>query len=110
MHDIRFLRENPAAFDAGLARRGLEPLSAELLALDEPRRATKTALQQGQARRNEASKAIGQATAQNDMATPEAPKAGPDRKRVGSGKGVAGRVVCGGPRHLDRTKTQESTT
>ncbi|MEV4933435.1 serine--tRNA ligase [Sphingobium sp. LMA1-1-1.1] len=75
MHDIRFLRENPAAFDAGLARRGLEPLSAELLALDERSRAIKTALQQGQARRNEASKAIGQAMAQKDMATADALKA-----------------------------------
>nr|WP_087573128.1 serine--tRNA ligase [Sphingomonas sp. CDS-1] len=75
MHDIRFLRENPAAFDAGLARRGLEPLSAELLALDERSRAIKTALQQGQARRNEASKAIGQAMAQKDMEKAEALKA-----------------------------------
>ena len=74
MHDIRFLRENPAAFDAGLSRRGLEPLSAELLALDERSRAIKTALQQGQARRNEASKAIGQAMAQKDMATADALK------------------------------------
>ena len=75
MHDIRFLRENPTAFDAGLARRGLEPLSAELLALDERSRAIKTALQQGQARRNEASKAIGQAMAQKDMEKAEALKA-----------------------------------
>ncbi|WP_327753445.1 serine--tRNA ligase [Sphingobium sp. SJ10-10] len=75
MHDIRFLRENPAAFDAGLARRGLNPLSAELLALDERSRAIKTALQQGQARRNEASKAIGQAMAQKDMEKAEALKA-----------------------------------
>lgn len=67
MHDIRFIRENPAAFDAGLARRGLAPLSAELLALDERSRAIKTELQLGQARRNEASKAIGQAMAQKDM-------------------------------------------
>ncbi|GAY20940.1 MULTISPECIES: serine--tRNA ligase [Sphingobium] len=74
MHDIRFIRENPAAFDAGLARRGLEPLSAELLALDERSRAIKTALQQGQARRNEASKAVGQAMAQKDMATADALK------------------------------------
>jgi seryl-tRNA synthetase len=75
MHDIRFLRENPTAFDAGLARRGLEPLSAELLALDERSRAIKTELQQGQARRNEASKAIGQAMAQKDMATADGLKA-----------------------------------
>ena len=35
MHDIKWIRDNPAAFDAGLKRRGLEPLSASLLAIDE---------------------------------------------------------------------------
>jgi seryl-tRNA synthetase len=75
MHDIRFLRENPAAFDAALARRGLSPLSAEILAIDEKSRAIKTQLQQGQARRNEASKLIGQAMAAKDMAKAEALKA-----------------------------------
>lgn len=75
MHDIRFIRENPAAFDAALARRGLAPLSADILALDEKSRALKTELQQGQARRNEASKAIGQAMAAKDMAKAEALKA-----------------------------------
>ena len=39
MHDIRFIRENPDAFDEGLRERGLEPLSRELIALDEARRA-----------------------------------------------------------------------
>lgn len=75
MHDIRFLREQPDAFDAGLARRGLVPLSAELLALDQRARAVQTEAQAGQARRNEASKAIGQAMAQKDAATAEALKA-----------------------------------
>ena len=75
MHDIRFIRENPAAFDAGLARRGLAPLSAEILALDEKSRALKTALQQNQARRNDASKAVGQAMAAKDLAKAEALKA-----------------------------------
>ena len=75
MHDIRFIRENPSLFDAGLARRGLDPLSAEILALDEKSRALKTKAQQVQARRNEASKAIGQAMAAKDMATAEALKA-----------------------------------
>jgi seryl-tRNA synthetase len=75
MHDIRFIRENPSAFDAGLARRGLAPLSAEILALDEQSRALKTQLQQGQARRNEASKAIGQAMAAGDKDKAEALKA-----------------------------------
>src|SRR3546814_12385942 len=64
MHDIRLIREDPAAFDAALAKRGLEPLSAQLLALDEQKRAVSTQGQTCQARRNEASKLIGQAMAQ----------------------------------------------
>jgi seryl-tRNA synthetase len=75
MHDIRFIRENPAAFDAALARRGLDPLAASVLALDEQRRALATRLQELQNRRNEASKLIGQAMAQKDSATAEALKA-----------------------------------
>jgi seryl-tRNA synthetase len=66
MHDIRSIRDDPEAFDRGLVRRGLEPLAAELLALDERHRALVTELQAGQARRNEASKAIGAAKAQKD--------------------------------------------
>ncbi len=75
MHDIRFIRENPQAFDAGLARRGLEPLSAQIVTLDEERRALSTQVQQSLAKRNEASKAIGQAMAQKDMAKADALKA-----------------------------------
>ena len=74
MHDIRLIRENPVAFDAALGRRGLEPLSANILALDEKSRAIKTEWQQAQARRNEASKAIGQAMAAKDVATADALK------------------------------------
>lgn len=74
MHDIRFIRENPQAFDTGLARRGLEPLSAALLEMDSRRRALATELQQGLARRNEASKAIGQAMGQKDFDRAEALK------------------------------------
>ena len=69
MHDIRFIRENPHAFDAGLARRGKDPQAAELIALDEASRAKTTAAQGLQARRNEASKAIGAAKAARDEAT-----------------------------------------
>jgi seryl-tRNA synthetase len=72
MHDIRFIRENPQAFDAGLARRGLGPRAAELIALDERRRSVITEMQAGQARRNEASKAIGAAKAAKDEATAQA--------------------------------------
>ncbi len=59
MHDIRSIRDNPAAFDAGLARRGVEPLSSRILDLDQERRACQTQAQELQARRNEASKLIG---------------------------------------------------
>ncbi|WP_315760898.1 serine--tRNA ligase [Sphingomonas sp. Y38-1Y] len=66
MHDIRLIRDDPAAFDAALARRGLSPLAADLVALDERRRGLVTELQVGQARRNEASKAIGAAKGKGD--------------------------------------------
>lgn len=75
MHDIRSIRENPAAFDAGMARRSVEPQSAQVLALDEQRRALATRAQEGQSRRNEASKAIGKAMGQGDTDTAEALKA-----------------------------------
>lgn len=64
MHDIRFIRENPAAFDAGLAKRGLKPLSTELLAVDDRRRAAITRVQQLQAERKEVSQRYGQLKAQ----------------------------------------------
>ena len=69
MHDIKTIRDNPQAFDAGLAKRKLEPLSGKLIALDEARRAHVTALQEMQARRNTASKEIGKAKAARDEAT-----------------------------------------
>jgi len=75
MHDIRLIRENPEAFDAGLARRGLEPLSKALIALDEARRAATTEVQIAQSRRNEASKLIGAAMAKGDKDGAEAIKA-----------------------------------
>lgn len=75
MHDLKSIRENPAAFDAALARRGAASVSAEILALDERRRSVLTELQDGQARRNEASKAIGAAMGKGDAATAEALKA-----------------------------------
>ena len=75
MHDIAFIRNNPGAFDAGLARRGAEPQADRILALDARRREMTTALQQAQSRRNEASKAIGQAMGQGDTEKAEALKA-----------------------------------
>ena len=61
MHDIRRIREAPEAFDAMLARRGLAPLAAEILALDRRRRAAQTAFQEMQAARNALSRRIGAA-------------------------------------------------
>ncbi|MCV3271198.1 serine--tRNA ligase [Roseobacter sinensis] len=63
MHDIRAIRENPDAFDAALARRGEAPVSAELLALDEARRAKISAAETAQAEQNKASKDVGAAKA-----------------------------------------------
>ncbi|HWV81333.1 MAG TPA: serine--tRNA ligase [Hyphomicrobiaceae bacterium] len=68
MFDIRAIRDNPAAFDAGLKRRGLEPLSSAIIAKDEELRAIKTRLQEVQARRNAASKEIGKAKGAKDEA------------------------------------------
>jgi len=75
MHDIRLIRENPAAFDAGLARRGLAPAAAAILAIDTRRRELVTRMQEAQARRNEASKAIGAAMGKGDHETANALKA-----------------------------------
>jgi seryl-tRNA synthetase len=66
MHDIKSIRDNPAQFDAALGRRGLAPVSATLLAIDEKRRAAILASEQAQARRNAASKEIGDAKKARD--------------------------------------------
>jgi seryl-tRNA synthetase len=66
MHDIRSIRENPEAFDRGLARRGLEPQAPRLIALDEKRRTAIQAAEAAQARRNAASKEIGEAKKAKD--------------------------------------------
>src|SRR5579862_5260970 len=68
MHDIRFIRENPEVFDRGLARRGLEPQAQRLIALDEARRAAIQKAEAAQARRNAASKEIGEAKKKKDEA------------------------------------------
>ncbi|MCA3575115.1 MAG: serine--tRNA ligase [Aestuariivirga sp.] len=75
MHDIKAIRDNPAAFDQGLARRGLPPIAADLLAIDAERREHVQKLQDAQARRNAASKEIGEAMKAGDKARAEALKA-----------------------------------
>ncbi|HMA16740.1 MAG: serine--tRNA ligase [Bacteroidota bacterium] len=69
MYDIRWIRDEPDAFDAALKRRGLAPLSDGILALDARRREAQTELQTMQTRRNEASKAIGEAKRKGGDAT-----------------------------------------
>ncbi|MBL4804809.1 MAG: serine--tRNA ligase [Alphaproteobacteria bacterium] len=60
MHDIKYIRENPEAFDAAMKRRGKQPQSSSLLQMDAERREVQTELQTLQAERNEASKKIGE--------------------------------------------------
>lgn len=67
MHDIRFIRENPAAFDAALSRRGLAGMSAELLALDETRRQVIQQVEQAQANLNRGAKLAGEAKQRGDL-------------------------------------------
>jgi seryl-tRNA synthetase len=68
MHDIKSIRDNPQGFDAALARRGLAPMSSQLLAIDERRRAAIQSSELAQARRNAASKEIGEAKKTKDEA------------------------------------------
>src|SRR5271166_2630562 len=75
MHDIKAIRDDPQAFDRGLARRGLEGRAESLIALDEKRRAAIADLQRAQERRNAASKEIGAAMARKDTAAADDLKA-----------------------------------
>ena len=75
MFDIRWIRENADAFDAGLALRGTEPHATRVIELDEARRAHLQKLQDAQSRRNTASKEIGQAMGAGDTEKADALKA-----------------------------------
>ena len=75
MLDIKWIRDNPAALDAALARRGAEPLADTLIALDERRRAIVQKAQEMQSRRNAASKEIGIAMGQKNSELAERLKA-----------------------------------
>jgi seryl-tRNA synthetase len=69
MHDIKFIRENPEAFDAALARRGLEAQAASLIMLDQVNREKTQELEARQSTANTANSAIGFATKSGDEAT-----------------------------------------
>ena len=71
MFDIKWIRDNPEAFDAGLKKRGMTGAAQEMIALDADRRAAQTELQELQRRRNEASKAIGAAKLRGEDAAKE---------------------------------------
>jgi seryl-tRNA synthetase len=75
MHDIRLIRENPEAFDAAMAPSRARPAAQAILSADADRRDLLTRMQEAQARRNEASKAIGAAMGKGDKDTAEALKA-----------------------------------
>ena len=75
MLDIKWIRDNPAALDAALAKRGAEALSASVIALDEKRRSLVQSVQDMQSRRNSASKEIGAAMAQKNTELAEKLKA-----------------------------------
>ena len=68
MHDIKIIRDDPGAFDAALARRGLPLMSSSILKIDAARRAAILAVETAQAEQNKASKAIGNAKANGDEA------------------------------------------
>ena len=74
MHDIRAIRDNPAAFVSGWSSRGVEGAQAlvdEILTLDTALRAAQTAGQTALARRNESSKLIGAAMGRKDLVEAE---------------------------------------
>jgi seryl-tRNA synthetase len=75
MHDIKLIRENPEAFDKGLARRGLGAMSSQLMAIDLEKRDLLTKLQEAQGRRNALSKEVGDAMKAGDKARAETIKA-----------------------------------
>ena len=68
MHDIRAIRENPAAFDAALSRRGVAPVSSDILDIDSARRAAIQAAEAAQAEANKAAKEVGAAKGRGDEA------------------------------------------
>lgn len=82
MHDIKTIRENPEAFDAAMARRGLQPQASLILALDEQKRNAQTELQELQAKRNQLAKAVGEAKRKGEPAIAEMQAAKENNERM----------------------------
>ena len=93
MFDIRLIREAPEDFDRGLARRGLAPQAESLIAVDEARRAAMTVVQEAQAERNEASKAIGKAKAAGEDASAVIAKVGALKGKIQEGEDEVRRLT-----------------
>jgi seryl-tRNA synthetase len=94
MLDIKWIRENPAALDAALKKRGAEPSLQALVALDEARRSHVGAVQALQERRNAASKEIGKAMAAKDQAAADSAegRGGEAQGRTSGGRGQGARA------------------
>jgi len=86
MHDIKFIRENPKAFDAGLRRLGEKPAAADVLEIDEQLREVVTALQELQAKRNDLSKKIGILKSKGEDASAVMAEVGDLKKAVHDGE------------------------
>ncbi|MDP6565399.1 MAG: serine--tRNA ligase [Alphaproteobacteria bacterium] len=86
MYDLRWIRDNPDAFDAGLGRRDVAPQAAAILKLDAEARANRTALQEAQNRRNELSKQIGAAKSKGGDADGLIAEVGELKSRVQDGE------------------------
>lgn len=89
MFDIKWIRDDPEAFDAGLARRGLDPQSPALLTLDHTRREAQTRAQELQTRRNELSKIIGRAKAAGENAEAEIKEVASSKKEQATAEDAA---------------------
>jgi seryl-tRNA synthetase len=92
MHDIRWIRDHPQEFDRGLARRGLSPRGAEVLALDRDWRAAETRAQEAQARRNRISREIGAAKRRGEDITLSLQQVEADKGIEGEATATAARL------------------
>jgi seryl-tRNA synthetase len=92
MHDIRWIRDNPQEFDRGLARRGLPPRAAEVLALDYAWRAAETGVQEAQARRNRVARDIGAAKKRGEDIEPLLRQVAEDRNAEANSTTEAARL------------------
>jgi seryl-tRNA synthetase len=92
MYDLRWIRDNPEAFDRGLARRGSPPRAAELIAADARWRAAETEAQEIQAGRNRSAKEIGAAKSRGEDIAPLLQQQAADKERQAAGEQEAARL------------------